>query len=261
MPHASLHRVRALLIDLDGVVYTGNRPIGGAQEAIAYLEEHGIPHLFVSNSTRRCRESIAEKLGRMGLRIPCERILTPAIVAARHLAERGIRRCHLVSIGDVHRDFEKAGVEITSGEAQVVVVGDAGDNFTYQTLTKAFRLLIDGATLIALERDRYWMGEDGLQLSAGPFVTGLEYASGAKAEVAGKPSPGFFQEALRILGACAEETAMIGDDIMTDIGGAKACGMMGILVRTGKFDPASLAGAGFSPDLCIGSIAELPYLL
>ncbi|HNR59247.1 MAG TPA: HAD hydrolase-like protein, partial [Methanothrix sp.] len=110
---------------------------------------------------------------------------------------------------------------------------------------------------IALEKDRHWMGAEGLNLVAGPFVSALEYASGVEAEVVGKPSPQFFEVALRDLGASAEEAAMIGDDITSDVGGAKAAGMMGILVRTGKYRAEAVDRSGIVPDLILGSIAEL----
>jgi HAD superfamily hydrolase (TIGR01458 family) len=121
----------------------------------------------------------------------------------------------------------------------------------------AFRLLLDGAILLALEKDRFWMGRDGLLLSAGPFVAALEYASGKSAEVIGKPSPQFFRLALDSMDAVPGESAMIGDDILTDIGGAMALGMKGILVRTGKFRPDVLAGAGVKPTRVIDSIAAI----
>jgi len=138
-----------------------------------------------------------------------------------------------------------------------VVVGDAEDGFTYDRLNRAFRLVMEGARIIALEKDRYWMGADGLCLSAGPFVAALEYATGAVAEVVGKPSSDFFEIALAGMGASAQETAMIGDDINTDVGGAKNLGMMGILVRTGKYREDLLDRSSVIPDLILESISEL----
>jgi ribonucleotide monophosphatase NagD (HAD superfamily) len=105
------------------------------------------------------------------------------------------------------------------------------------------------------------MGEVGLMLSAGPFVTALEYATGKEAICVGKPSPAFFSTALEGFGIAASDTAMVGDDIETDIGGAQRCGMQGILVRTGKFREDLLASSGVHPDLVIDSVADLPRIL
>lgn len=100
-----------------------------------------------------------------------------------------------------------------------MIVGDAGDMITYDSLNTAFRYLMEGAELIALEKDRYWMAHDGLSLSAGPFVHALELASGKTAIIMGKPSTAFFDLALNDMGLLPGQVAMIGDDITTDIGG------------------------------------------
>lgn len=253
--------IRGLLIDLDGVMYTGDHRIEGAAEALEWLREKKIPHLFLSNSTRRSRASIAERLSSMGLPIAKEEILTPAAVAAEELRRKGVRKCHLLVTDDASRDFRDAGILHEDEGAEAVVVGDAGENFTYGNLVKAFRALLNGGELVALEKDRYWMGGDGPMLSAGPFVAALEYASGIKASLIGKPSRAYFLRALHILGIPPANSAMIGDDIVTDVGGAKACGMMGILVKTGKFKPSNLENAEIAPDLVIDSIASLPVIL
>jgi HAD superfamily hydrolase (TIGR01458 family) len=121
-------------------------------------------------------------------------------------------------------------------------------------------MILSGAQLIALEKDRTWRGADGLMLSAGPFVAALEYATGKGSVCVGKPSPDFFSTALEGLGIPASDAAMIGDDIETDIGGAQRCGMQGILVRTGKFREELLASSGVIPDLVIDSVADLPLI-
>jgi ribonucleotide monophosphatase NagD (HAD superfamily) len=97
-------------------------------------------------------------------------------------------------------------------------------------------------------------------LSAGPFVTALEYATGKEAVCIGKPAPGFFAAALEGLRIPASETVMVGDDIETDIGGAQRCGIQGILVRTGKFREETLATSGVCPELVIDSFADLPTI-
>ncbi|ABN58144.1 MULTISPECIES: TIGR01458 family HAD-type hydrolase [Methanoculleus] len=199
-------KVGAVLIDIDGVLYVGDRPVAGAA----------------------------------------------------HLREGGRTRCFLLTTPDARTDFEEAGITAVEEGADAVVVADAGDCLTYECLNRAFRLLIGGADLVALEKDRYWMGADGLMLSAGPFVTALEYAAGKEAEVIGKPSPAFFLRALRDIGAEPGEAAMVGDDIVTDIGGARACGMKGILVKTGKYREETVRHSGITPDLVIDSLADLP---
>lgn len=253
--------VDAVLIDLDGVLYVGEAPVPGAIEAIEWLRDEGIPFRCVTNTTRRSRSAVAARLHDLGFTIPEAWCFTPAMAAVRRLDEEEIPACHLVATGDVCRDFEESGIRLDERSAPCVVAGDAGDRWTYESMNRAFRLLIGGARLLALERDRYWRDADGLALSAGPFVAALEYAAGVAAEVVGKPSPAFFRLALADLGVAAERTVMVGDDVATDIGGAKAAGLAAFLVRTGKYRPDTLAAASVPPDRVMDSIAELPVVL
>jgi len=255
-----MRAIRGFLIDLDGVLYVGNQPVPGAVETLGILRERSCPVRFVSNSTRRSRASVAGRLMAMGFSIDEREILTPAVAAASMLLREG-KTAFLVTTGDAHRDFEDAGVKVTGDHPDAVVIGDAGDRFTYKLLNRAMRMILSGAQLIALERDRTWMGADGLMLSAGPFVAALAYATGKEALCVGKPSPGFFSIALEGLGIPGSDAAMVGDDIETDIGGAQRFGIQGILVRTGKFREDLLASSGVLPDLVIDSVADLPQIL
>jgi HAD superfamily hydrolase (TIGR01458 family) len=136
-----------------------------------------------------------------------------------------------------------------------VIIGDAGDKITYDSMNTAFRFLMDGAELLALENDRYWMAANGLSLSAGPIVKALEYATGKTATVMGKPSLEFFNLALQDMHLRPDQVAMIGDDIITDIGGAYHAGMKGILVRTGKFRSDSVEISEIKPACIIDSVS------
>ena len=253
--------IKGFLIDLDGVLYVGNKAIEGARESIDLLRERKYPFRFVSNTTRKCRKTIAENLLSMGFDIPVEDIFTPSLAAIALLKKTGKHRCYLLTTGDVHLDFEQDGSCNASITADFVILGDAGDNFTYDSLNTAFRYLMNGADLIALERDRYWMAPGGLCLSAGPFVQALEFATGKKATIMGKPSRTFFELAISDIGIPADQVAMIGDDILTDIGGARETGMQGILVRTGKYRKESVDAAVIKPGYIIDSIAQLHEIL
>ena len=167
--------------------------------------------------------------------------------------------CHrfLLSSGDVYRDFEDAGIRVSEDDADYVVVGDAGSSFTFERLNLALRLILDGADILALEMDRYWREPEGLVLSTGPFVAALEYATGKRGELMGKPSPRFFQMALDDLGIKPEDAAMIGDDILTDVQGGQNMGMQGILVKTGKYREDAARSSGVKPDLVLESLADL----
>lgn len=253
--------LKGFLIDLDGVLYVGDRAISGAKTAIEFLTDQQYEFRFVSNTTRKCRATISHRLLSMGIDIPAQCIFTPPLAAIAYMKNSGKERYYLLTTGDVEEDFSLSCRCIPPATPDVVVIGDAGDNITYTTLNTAFRFLMEGADLIALEKDRYWMASDGLSLSAGPLVSALEYASGKTAAVMGKPSAAFFSLALQDMGLSPGQVAMIGDDIITDIGGAKLAGMSGILVRTGKYRQETVDSAAIKPDYIIDSIAEINEIL
>ena len=253
--------MQAFLIDLDGVLYVGKSPVPGARECLKRLKDRGYGYRFVSNSTRRCRSSVAERLKGLGYDVPAEYIFTPPLAAIERMKELGKMRCYLLATGDVQRDFENAEISIAEEDVDFVVVGDAGRDFTFERLNKALRLILDGAEILVLEMDRYWRESEGLVLSTGPFVAALEYATGKKAEVMGKPSRQFFELALKDLGKRPKDVAMIGDDILTDVLGAQAMGMKGILVKTGKYRADLAARSKVTPDLELESLAELALLI
>src|SRR5207344_3161601 len=104
-----------------------------------------------------------------------------------------------------------------------------------------FRRLMDGAMLVGMHRNLYWRTARGWELDAGAYIAGLEEATGTTAAICGKPTRAYFDAALAQLGVPADRAAMVGDDIVNDIEGARAAGLTGVLVQTGKFQEADLA--------------------
>lgn len=249
-----LDRVRAFLLDLDGTLYQGERALPGAPKFVAALRAHGCPIRFVTNTTSRCRATLAARLARLGIMAEEEEIFGPPYAAARYLQARGVTRVYLLVQEDARQEF--TGVAHVEEDAEFVVVGDLGEEWSFQRLNRAFRLLMEGAELIALGNSRYWLAPDGLRLDAGPFVAALEFATGKEPLVLGKPAPVFFRLAIEDLGMVPEQVAMVGDDVEVDVAGAQRAGLMGILVRTGKFRPEDLEGP-VKPDWVVDSVADL----
>jgi HAD superfamily hydrolase (TIGR01458 family) len=256
-----LDGVHAILIDLDGVLYIEEAPVTGAREAVARLRAGGINLRFVTNTTAHSRDRTLGKLGRLGFDVADGELVTPAAVAVGHCLDQGLQRVALVMNAEVKRDFARLDEVPASEQADAVIVGDLGSAFGYGVLNDAFRQVMEGAELIALQKNRYWLRADGLSLDVGPFVAAIEYASGREAYVVGKPSAGFFAEVLGDLEAAPAEAVMVGDDIESDIGGALQAGLRGVLVRTGKFREDRLRESGIEPTAVIDSIAALPELL
>ena len=254
-----LEGIEALLIDLDGVLYIQDEPIEGAAAALGELREAGIDLRFGTNTTTRSRAATLEKLKRFGFEVGADELVTPAILARELCAERGHRSVALIMDEEIKEDF--AELVIDDSDPDAVILGDLGSAFGFEILNTAFRLVMGGAELIALQKNRFWRTADGLSLDAGPFVAAIEYATGKEASVVGKPSPAFFQLVLDPLGAEPRTAAMIGDDVETDKGGAMAAGLSAIQVRTGKYDERFVTDSGIDATRTIDSFADVPALL
>jgi HAD superfamily hydrolase (TIGR01458 family) len=259
MSPARLGSLQLLLIDLDGVLYVEDEVVAGAHEAVERLRRGGLALRFVTNTTSRSRPATLDKLRGLGFSLDDEELVTPAALAVRHCIEQGHRRVSMLMNDEVKGDF--ADLQEDDDRPDAVIVGDLGEDFAYPVLNRAFRHVMDGAELIALQRNRFWLRADGLSLDVGPFVAALEYATSREAYVVGKPAPGFFDEVLREAGAAAGDSAMVGDDIETDVGGALGAGLSGIQVRTGKYRPDAAAASGIEPTATVDSIADVPELL
>jgi HAD superfamily hydrolase (TIGR01458 family) len=243
--------IRGILLDLDGTLYVGGEAVAGAREAVGSLRASGLAVRYVTNTTRKPRGWVCGRLRSMGFEVGEEEIFTPALAAVGRI---GSGTCFALVDDSLMDDL--AGLTLTDDRPDYVLVGDLGEGFTYERLNPAFRHLMDGAELLALQKNRYWQTDAGLALDVGPFVAALEFASGKIASVVGKPEREFFRLALEDLGLRAEEVAMVGDDAETDVVGARRAGLVGIQVRTGKWR----ADAG-EADLVIDSVVDLPEIV
>lgn len=253
--------MQALLFDLDGVLYQGDQVIEGAIETLRWCEQRAIPHLFVTNTSSKPRRALVERLSAMGLSVSTEQIFAPPVAAHDYLAAQKATPIALFVREPTREDFE--GLEVIGDTAEQgarsVVIGDIGEAWDFHALNRAFRLLMaePRPTLVALGMSRYAQRDDGLVLDVAPFIRALEHAADCEAVVMGKPAREFFDAAVRKLATTAAETAMVGDDIRSDVAGAQTAGLTGILVRTGKFRPADLEGE-VRPDAVLDSVADLP---
>jgi HAD superfamily hydrolase (TIGR01458 family) len=246
-----------LILDVDGTLLVHDRAVPGSAELLAACTRRGLPYRIVTNTTRRSRAATAAALRRAGLDVGDAAVLQPAVLARRLILDSGRPRAGLLVAEDVRADL--AGLEEDEQRPDWVVIGDVGRRFNYESLNGAFRWLRGGARLVALHKNPCWhpSAEEGWVLDAGAFVAALEYAAGVTAEVVGKPSPAFFQLALRDMGLEAGRVLVVGDDAEGDGRGGAAVGCRTALVRTGKFRGSEAELAGFAPDLVLGSVADL----
>lgn len=224
---------RPVLLDLSGVLYVGNAALPGAVASVERLREAGCGLRFLTNSTKSPRRRILKKLGDLGFSVEADELFTP-VRMARDILTAQRARAHLLIHPDLEEDF--AGLP-EGGDARAVVVGDAAEHFTYEAMNGAFRALEEGAELLALAANRAFTDADGERsIDVGAYVAALEYASGKRARVLGKPSAAYFEAALASMGARADEAVMVGDDAESDVAGAQEAGLgAAVLVRTGKY--------------------------
>jgi len=230
-------------------------------DTVRWLEDHRFGVRLLTNTSSVTRATIADRLARAGMPVDPAHIVTSVSAAARYLTETypGIG-CLVLNQGDLRDDL--VGVDqVGADEAGVVLLGGAGPAVGYRELNQAFALAMDGVPLVALHRNTRFETSDGLALDMGAFLMGLEAASHTRAAVVGKPAGAFFLAALDDLGADADHAVMVGDDIESDVLGAQALGITGVLVRTGRFRPEDLEGDAGAPDHVIDDIGHLPALL
>lgn len=242
--------VEGVIIDLSGVLYVDDQVVPGAIEALAALRRLALPLRFVTNTSRRSRARMLQDLTSLGLGIDDGELFT-AVRAAQAIIHNRQLNPYLLVHPDLEADFPAS--ETAAHDA--VLVADAGETLTYLRLNRAFRLVMGGAPLIAVNRNRYFRHGDSLSLDTGAFVTALEYASGTRAELVGKPAPALFTAALDSLGVAPESAVMIGDDVESDVNGARRLSLEALLVRTGKYQAGD--EALMSPGAhCVEDISE-----
>lgn len=251
----------ALVCDLDGVIYRGDEAIAGSAEAIAGLRARGVKVVFCTNNSRATVADYIDKLAGFEIEAEPEDIVTSALVTAEALKERGLAGHTAIVVGGQGIKSALGDVCISVKDdpdvtvADLVVVGWALD-FTYADLRRAAQAVNRGARLIATNDDASYPAPEGLWPGTGAILAAIETATGATAEVMGKPhTPMMDAVARRLEGA--ERIAIAGDRADTDLAGGAARGWLTILVLSGVTTAADVAAIDPAPDLVVGSLAEL----
>lgn len=272
---AALRGVRALLLDLDGVILVAGKPVPGSPEAIARLEERRIPYRIVTNTSAISRGAMARWAASIGAPVPAERFQS-ALSASAAWTRRTFPGAplYVLASDDARTEFE--GQRLLSHEeagradatAAAVIVGDSPEEATFDNLNRAFRLVKRGARLVGMHRNPWWLTEDGPTLDSGAYVAGLEFAAETRATVVGKPSATFFSMAVadvrRSVGRdlARRDISMVGDDVRSDIRAAQRAGLRGVFVESGKHGPADVEAAarergGRRPDAIAADLAAV----
>ncbi|MEM8532576.1 MAG: HAD-IIA family hydrolase [Chloroflexota bacterium] len=255
-----LKRFRAVLFDMDGVLYRGNELLPGVNELLTYCDEQNIVYGCVTNNSTLTSEQYEAKLANLGVHIKATHIVTSSVATRSYLAEQVPRNTEMYYIGmkGLQKALFEDGYYIYTEDNPTYVVVGADFELTYAKLRTACLAIRAGAHFIGTNPDTTFPSEAGIIPGAGSILALLRAATDIDPFVIGKPAPTMFQTASTILNTPPSNTLVIGDRLDTDIAGAYAAQMSSALVLTGVTSEELLTGSDIQPNEVF---PDLPALL
>ncbi|MCP2031430.1 NagD protein [Okibacterium sp. HSC-33S16] len=249
--------VECWLTDMDGVLVHENRPLPGAAELLQQWRDQGKPYLVLTNNSIFTPRDLSARLRASGLEVPEEFIWTSALATAAFLKDQMPGGSAFV-IGEagITTALHEAGFIMTETAPDYVVVGETR-NYSFEAITKAIRLINNGARFIATNPDATGPSADGPMPATGAIAALITKATGKEPYIVGKPNPMMFRSALNKIGAHSENTGMIGDRMDTDVVAGIEAGLHTILVLTGISDEREIARYPFRPSEILGGVVDL----
>lgn len=228
--------IQAVLLDIAGVLYDGGKPIAGAIESVARLQQKPVALRFVTNTSQLSPQQVKQQLDDLGFVVEQDQLYTAPTAVTSYLKTGGMT-CYAL----VHPNLDKEFQPFESDTPDAVVIADAGERFDYAHLNQAFQYLMQGAELIAIGDNKFFKKDGRLVLDAGPFIHALAYAADKEPIIIGKPSATFYNVVIDSVPCAPEQAIMIGDDVTADCEGALRAGLKACLVQTGKYQPGDEA--------------------
>jgi len=248
----------AFIIDMDGVIYHGNRLLQGAAEFVAWLKVKNKRFLFLTNSSERSPAELSQKLARLGTAVEASHFYTSALATASFLSsQRPGGSAYVIGEPGLTNALYQVGYTMNNVNPDYVVVGEAR-SYNFDTIEKAIGLVMGGARLIGTNPDLTGPGEKGLVPGCGSLLAPIELATGRKAYFVGKPNPLMMRHAIRTLGVTREETAIVGDRMDTDIIAGIESDMETVLVLSGVTALADLPRFPYAPRHVLDGVFEIP---
>jgi 4-nitrophenyl phosphatase len=258
-----------LILDMDGVLWRGDTPMPGLVDFFATLRAAGIGFVLATNNATKTAAMYTERLGRFGVDVPPEQILTSAEATASYLAEQYPPGSPVYVVGarGLHDAMTARGFQpitprdVRAGASAAAVVVGLSPDVTYEELAMGSHLIQQGVPFIGTNPDATYPSELGPLPGAGALLALISTATGVQPTVIGKPGPIIFREAVKRLGSDPAGVVMVGDRLSTDIYGAKATGLRAILVLTGISTREDAALSPIKPDYILADITELARFL
>ena len=250
---------RSYLMDMDGVLVHGRRPIAGAAQFLDRLRAAGSPFLVLTNNSIFTPGDLAHRLRAGGLEVERERIFTSAMATAAFLRSQSPAGGTAFVIGEsgLTSVLHASGFTLADSGVEYVVLGEQ-QSYDLDTITRGIQLIAGGAHFIATNPDASFPRDTGLAPACGAMAALMERASGVAPFFIGKPNPLMMRTALNHLGAHSEDAVMVGDNMATDIIGGVQSGMETVLVLSGVTSSAQVARYAYQPTHVVESVADLP---
>jgi NagD protein len=249
--------VECWLTDMDGVLVHENQPVPGASELLQQWRDQDKPYLVLTNNSIFTPRDLSARLRASGLVVPEDRIWTSALATADFCASQ-IPGGSAFVIGEsgMTTALYEVGFVMTENAPDYVVIGETR-NYSFEAITKAIRLIVEGSRFIVTNPDATGPSPDGPLPATGSVAALISKATGKEPYVVGKPNPMMFRSAMNKIGAHSENTGMIGDRMDTDIVAGIEAGLHTVLVLTGISDRAEIERYPFRPNEVLDSVADL----
>ncbi len=254
----SIRSKQGFICDMDGVIYHGNRLLPGVKEFVDWLYAEKKNFLFLTNSSERSPRELQQKLARMGLEVDEHHFYTSALATAKFIADQCPGgSAYVIGGAGLIMALHDAGITMNDVDPDYVIVGESND-YHYENMVKAVRLVLQGAKLIGTNSDVTGPMEGGLVPACRAMIAPIEMATGQSAYFVGKPNPLMMRTGLRILGVHSEEAVMIGDRMDTDIVAGIETGLDTVLVLSGVTRQEDILKFPYRPRLVLSGVGEIP---
>ena len=249
--------IKSWLTDMDGVLVHEGHALPGAAELIKQWQDTETPFLVLTNNSIYTPRDLSARLRAIGLDVPEERIWTSALATANFLkSQKPDGTAYVLGEAGMTTALHDIGYVMTDQNPDYVVLGETR-NFNFDSLTRAIRLINNGARFIATNPDATGPSAEGVLPATGSVAALITKATGKEPYIVGKPNPMMFRSAMRKIGAHSESTGMIGDRMDTDVVAGIEAGLHTVLVLTGIADQAEIEKYPFRPNEILGSVANL----
>ena len=254
----SLREKKGFICDMDGVIYHGEMLLPGVKEFVDWLNRENKKFLFLTNASNRSPMELQQKLNRMGLDVDASHFYTSALATADFVASQMPGATAYV-VGDpgLYNALYDKGITPNEVDPDYVIIGET-INYTFDTIKKAMRHVMNGARLIATNPDMTGPSDDGILPACKALVAPVELTTGKTAYYVGKPNPLMMRTGLKMLGAHSAESCMIGDRMDTDIITGIESGMASILVLSGVTARNEISAFSFRPTVVLNGVGDIP---